>query len=146
MATSATPYGARPIGTLSASGSYTGKVQHIKIASAYAVNIFYGDFVKLVATGTIEKDAGTTSFTPVGVFVGCSYTDPNTSQKNTAGSTTIGTSKNAVDISTAVATTATLPLRIIDFVDGPDSSVGDSYTDVIVKYNAGHQYDNTTGI
>ena len=193
MASSATPYGARPIGTLSASGSYSGKVQHIKIASAYAVNIFYGDFVKLVAAGTIEKDAGTTSFTPCGVFVGCSYTDPNTSQKtfaqmwtasvaasdavgyiitdpalviqmqsdgsgaqttlgnnvalaNTSGSTTIGTSKNAVDISTAASTTATLPLRIIDFVDGPDSSVGDSYTDVIVKYNAGHQYDNTTGI
>jgi hypothetical protein len=193
MATSATPYGARPIGTLSASGSYTGKVQHLKIASAYAVNIFYGDFVKMATTGYIQKDTGTTACTPVGVFVGCAYTDPNTSQKTfaqmwtasvaasdavgyvitdpnlviqmqcdgsaalatlgsnvaiaqTSGSTSIGTSKNAVDISTSAATTATLPFRIIDFVDGPDSAVGDSYTDIMVKYNAGHQYDNTTGV
>jgi hypothetical protein len=63
----------------------------------------------------------------------------------TAGSTSIGTSKNAVDISTA-ATTNTLPVRIIQFIDGPNSAVGDSYTDVIVKFNAGHLMDNTTGI
>ena len=63
----------------------------------------------------------------------------------TAGSTTIGRSKNAVDQSTS-ATTNTLPLRIIDFVDGPDSAVGDAYTDVIMKFNAGHQYVNTTGV
>jgi hypothetical protein len=63
----------------------------------------------------------------------------------TAGSTAIGTSKNSVDIST-VATTNTLPLKIIDFVDGPDSAVGDSYTDVLVMFNVGHQLLNTTGI
>jgi len=63
----------------------------------------------------------------------------------TAGSTSIGTSKNTVDISTT-ATTNTLPVRIIDFVDGPNSAVGDSYTDVIVKFNVGHLYDNTTGL
>ena len=193
MATTATPNGAEPIGTLSSSGSFTGKVRHIKIASAYGTAIFYGDFVKIVAAGTIEKDAGTTTMTPCGVFMGWFYTDPNTNQPTynqqwvastaasdavayvlddpnvllkmqsdaslaqtnlgnnvavvqTAGSTSIGRSKNAVDGSTAVATTATLPLRVIDFVDGPNSSVGDTYTDVIVKFNAGHQYDNTTGI
>jgi len=193
MSATATPSGAEPIGTLSASGSFTGKVRHLKIASNYGTAIFYGDFVKTVAAGTIEKDTGTTSLTPVGVFMGCSYTDPTTKQPTysqyypastvasdikayvlddpyvllkmqgdaslaqtaignnvsivqTAGSTSIGRSKNAVDSSTIVATTATLPLRIIDFVDGPDSSVGDSYTDVIVKFNAGHQYSNTTGI
>ena len=193
MATTATPNGAEPVGTLSSSGSFTGKVRHIKIANAYAVNIFYGDFVKLVAAGTIEKDAGTATMTPVGVFMGCFYTDPNSNQPTynqywkasiaasdavayvlddpsvllkmqsdaslaqtnlgnnvgvvqTSGSTSIGRSKVAVDGSTAAATTATLPLRVIDFVDGPFSSVGDTYTDVIVKYNAGHQYDNTTGI
>jgi hypothetical protein len=36
MATSATPSGAEPTDTLSASGSFTGKVRHIKIANAYA--------------------------------------------------------------------------------------------------------------
>jgi hypothetical protein len=192
MPSSATPYGAMPQAGLSCNGSFTGKVRHIKIASAYDTAIFYGDFVKLVAAGTVEKDEGTTSMTPVGIFVGCKYTDPNSKNltfnqqwiadttasdavayvmddpnilfqmqcdgtaaqtvlgsncavTQTAGSTSIGTSKNTVDISTT-ATTNTLPLRIIDFIDGPNSAVGDSYTDVIVKFNAGHLYDNTTGL
>ena len=80
MATSATPYGAVPINTTSASGSFTGKVQHIKIASAYDTAIFNGDFVKLVTAGTVEKDEGTTTLTPIGIFLGCKYTDPNSSQ------------------------------------------------------------------
>jgi len=192
MATTAAPYGARPINTTSASGSYTGKVQHIKIASAYGTAIFYGDFVKLVTAGTVEKDTGTTACTPIGIFMGCKYTDSTTNQMTfnqqwpasmaasdamayvvtdpevlfqmqgdeavaqaalgansavvqTAGSTSIGNSKNAVDGST-VATTNTLPVKIVDFVDGPTSSVGDAYTDVIVKFNVGHQLTNTTGI
>lgn len=40
MATSATPMGAEPVDTLSASGSFTGKVRHIKIASGYGTGIF----------------------------------------------------------------------------------------------------------
>ena len=63
----------------------------------------------------------------------------------TAGSTAVGTSKNAVDGSSA-ATTNTLPLKIVDFVEGPDSAIGDSFTDVLVMFNAGHQLLNTTGI
>ena len=70
----------------------------------------------------------------------------NVAIANTSGSTTIGTSKNAVDISTAAATTATLPLRIIDKSDSSDNAFGDAYTDLIVKFNAGHIMDNTTGI
>ena len=192
MATTATPMGAEPTDTLSASGSFTGKVRHIKVASGYGTAIFYGDFVKLVNTGTVEKDTGTTTLTPVGVFVGCAFTSPTTGELTfsqtfpastaasdivayvvddpnvlmrmqsdeaiaqtglgnnaavvqTAGSTSIGRSKNAVDGS-SIATTNTLPLRIIDFVDGPKSAVGDAFTDVIVKFNAGHQYSNTTGV
>ncbi len=38
------------------------------------------------------------------------------------------------------------PVKIIGFVDGPDSEVGDAYTDVLVMFNAGHQLLNTTGI
>lgn len=192
MAATATPMGAEPVGTLSASGSFSGKVRHIKIASGYAANVFYGDFVKMVAAGVIEKDTGTATMTPVGVFMGCAYTDPNTKQKTfsqmwptgtvasdavayvlddpdavfkmqsdeslaqtdlgnnigvvqTDGSTDIGRSKNALDGSTA-ATTNTLPLRIVEFVDGPDSAVGDAYTDALVIFNSGmHQYRQATG-
>lgn len=195
MATSATPMGAEPVGTLSASGSFTGKVRHIKIASAYDTAIFYGDFVKLVAAGTVEKAAVTTAVVAgtVGVFVGCSYTDPTTKQPtfsqywpadtvasdavayvaddpklvfqmqgdgsiaqtglgnnvqaiSTAGSTDIGRSKNALDAS-SIATTNTFPLRIVDFVDGPSSAAGDSFTDCIVTWLPGsHAYDTALGV
>ena len=193
MAATATPMGAEPVGGLSACGSFSGKVRHIKIASGYATAIFYGDFVKLVNTGTVEKDTGTATMTPVGIFMGCFYTAPGTNQPTfnqtypastaaddimayvlddpdcvfrmqsdealaqttlgnnvgviqTAGSTSIGRSKNAVDGSTA-ATTNTLPLRILEFVDGPDSEVGDAFTDVLLTYNAGmHLYRNATGV
>jgi hypothetical protein len=192
MAATATPMGAEPVGTLSASGSFSGKVRHIKIASGYAANVFYGDFVKMVAAGVIQKDTGTATMTPVGVFMGCAYTDPSTKQKTfsqiwptgtvasdavayvlddpdavfkmqsdeslaqtdlgnnvgvvqTDGSTDIGRSKNALDGSTA-ATTNTLPLRIVEFVDGPDSAVGDAFTDALVIFNSGmHQYRQATG-
>ena len=205
MATTAAPYGARPIGTLSASGSFTSKTRNLPIITTYGTQISNGDFVKVAADGTIAKDTGTTALTAVGIFLGCSYTDPTTSQKTfsnfwpasnaatdamayvlddpfvvfqmqadealnttdrglnasvvvTAGSTTIGKSKSALDGSTP-ATTNTLPLRIIDFVDGPHSlppkgtTASDTYPDVIVKFNAAssgsasnHSYLNATGV
>ena len=195
MATTATPMGAEPVNTLSASGSYTGKVRHIKIASAYGTAIFYGDFVKVVAAGTIEKAAVTTSVVAgtIGIFVGCSYTDPSTSQLtfnqqfpastaasdimayvvddpklvfqmqgdeaiaqtglgnnisavSMAGSTSIGRSKNALD-GGSIATTNTLPLRVLEFVDGPSSTVGDTYTDCLVTYlPLSHAYETKLGV
>ena len=82
MSSTATPTGAEPVGTLSASGSFTGKFRHLPIASAYAVNIFYGDFVKVVSGGTIERTAITATVPTgtVGIFLGCQYTDPNSNQ------------------------------------------------------------------
>ncbi len=80
MATTAAPHGARPVSTTSASGSFNGKVQHLSIASEYGTSIFNGDFVKMVAGGTIEKDTGTATLTTVGIFMGCKYTDPTTKQ------------------------------------------------------------------
>jgi hypothetical protein len=38
--------------------------------------IYYGDVVKLGSDGTLSKDTGTNAATPVGVFLGCTYTDP----------------------------------------------------------------------
>ena len=205
MATTATPYGARPIGTTSAAGSFTGLVRHLPIITTYGTAIFNGDFVKLVANGTIEKDAGTATLAAVGIFMGCSYTDPTSKQKTfsdqwpadnaatdavayvlddpnvviqmqadeamnttdrglncdviqTAGSTSIGKSKNAID-GDSCAATLTLPLRILDWVDGPKSlppkgtTASDAYPDVIVKFNAAstftaspHSYNNPTGL
>ncbi len=70
------PYGLKPI-NLVGGQVFAGATRQIPIASGYNTNILNGDLVKLVASGTLEKDAGTTTATPVGVFLGCRYTDPN---------------------------------------------------------------------
>ena len=132
----------------------------------------------------------------IGVFVGCTYTDPNLGtvvfrnnwptgtvaddaqayivddpdvvfqaqadgavtqadlgqntnfaavQSTTTGDTTTGNSNSAVSSTTAA--TNTIAFRIVDFVDSPTSTVGDAFTDLLIKFNAGiHSYDNATGI
>ena len=201
MATTAAPYGLRPVNLIGGL-PYSGSTRLIKIASAYATNIFYGDIVAITgATGTIVKVTatgadGTTNAFPagvVGVFMGCTYTDPNLKYKvfkqywpastsasdayayvvddpnvvfqaqandtmaqatlganvcvvQTAGSTTTGDSAVALNASSANTSTF-LPFRIVGFVDGPFSAVGDTYTDCLVKFNHGiHSYTSATGV
>ena len=201
------PYGLVPINLIGGQ-VFAGATRQIPIASASATAIFYGDVVKLENTGLLAKDTGTATATPVGVFLGCSYTDAtfgkvfrqyypgaitasdivayvqddpdalfkvavtaagtstisfvnrtavgnNSALIQGTGSTTTGNS--AVSISATTATTATLPVRIIDVV--PETAIAGypgSYTEVIVKWNApnvtsqtvagGHQYLNPTGV
>lgn len=199
MASSAAPYGLKPV-NLVGGQPYAGSTRQIKIASGYAANIYNGSVVSVVAAGTLEiVDEVGTNAAPfvagtVGVFVGCSYTDPNTKQKlfsqywpsgtvasdavgyvvddpdvvfqiqaddtlgqnalginipvvnPTAGSTTTGNSTMAADAS-AIATTATVAFKIVDFVNSPTSSVGDAKTDILVKFNpSSHAYTAGTGI
>jgi hypothetical protein len=89
MATTAAPYGLRPINHVGGL-PYAGATNLINIASGYAVNIFYGDIVAInAATGTIVKVTatgadGTTNAFPagvIGVFLGCTYTDPDLGYK-----------------------------------------------------------------
>lgn len=198
MATTAAPYGLRPINLIGGQ-VFAGSTRQIKIASGYAANIFFGDIVAIGLNGTIVKvtNVGTNADPfpagTVGVFLGCTYTDPNLKYKlnaqywptgtvaadamayvcddpdalfqiqaddavtqtmlgsnfgvnQTAGSTASGNSKVALDVGTR-ATTSTIGLRLVDFVEGPFSTVGDTYTDCIVKFNAGiHTYNNATGV
>jgi hypothetical protein len=189
------PYGLVPVKLLSGV-PYVGTVRHYSIASGYGTAIFYGDAVKLVTGGTVERDTFDAAMTPIGVFMGVSYTDPNTGQKtfrqnyiaSTAASdieayvcdatdvlfkvavvssgttigdlaiTDIGANVAGVDntgdstsgnsrcaISDTSATTATLPFRIVDLVQETKNSSG-GFTEAYVKWNAGHQFDNTTGV
>lgn len=180
MASTASPYGLRPINVLGGQ-SNSHSIRLMKIASGYATSIFQGDLVKLVVAGTIEKDTGTTTASPVGVFLGCAYTDSDmgfvtknmwtastvasdamayvcddpdmlfeiqaddTLGQNAIGSNfaivqgsgnaTTGVSGVALDAST-IQSTATLPLRVVDYVDKQGfSALGDTYTDVIVRIN-----------
>ncbi len=200
MAKTAAPYGLRPINLIGGQ-VFAGSTRQVKIASAYNTNIFFGDIVAIATNGTIVKVAktgadGTTNAFPagvVGVFMGCTYTDPNLKYKLNAqywpantvaadamayicddpdalfqiqaddtlaqtalganfavvqnsGSTTTGDSKVALDAS-SLGTDTFLPLRLVDFVNGPFSSVGDAYTDAIVKFNFGiHSYYSATGV
>ena len=140
----------------------------ISYLSSTSTRICYGDIVKLVDDGgttTVHKDTGTTSATPIGIFLGCRYIDVSTSQltfsqqwsgaAHTSGmayvaddpnilfavqadgtvndddlganvalvqptsSSTFGMSRAGIDISTT-ATTASLPVRIVDFLGGHD--------------------------
>lgn len=189
------PYGLVPVQRVSG-GTFTGPTRHYKIASGYATAIFNGDAVKLVTGGTVERDTFDAAMTPIGVFLGCSYTDPNTKQKlfsqsypastvaddieayvmdatdvlfkvavvssgttigdlaqtdiganvagvDNTGDSTTGNSKCAV--SDTSATTATLPFRIVGLVEETKNATG-GYTEAYVKWNAGHQFDNTTGV
>jgi hypothetical protein len=189
------PYGLVPVKLLSGS-PFVGVTRHFKIASGYDTSIFYGDAVKLVTGGTVERDAYDAAMTPVGVFLGCTYTDPNLGYKvwrqsypastvasdiealvadgtdllfkvavvssgttigdlaltdiganvagvDNTGDSTSGNSRCA--ISDTSATTSTLPFRIIGLVEETKNSSG-GYTEAYVKWNAGHQYDNTTGV
>ena len=201
MSKTATPYGLKPVNEIGGL-PYAGSTRQIKIASGYASNIFYGQVVSIVAAGTVQvvttNGDNSTPFPAgtIGVFVGCTYTNPSTNQltfaqywptgtvasdamayvvddyntlfqvqaagslaqtvlgsnailnavqSTSTGSTTTGNSNTA--LSTSVAVTSGYAFRIVDFVESTTSTVGDEYTDVLVKFNpVAHSYNNPTGI
>lgn len=66
------PYGLKPVNLIGGQ-VFAGATRLFQIASGYATSIYNGDAVLLATSGTIEKDSGTVTATPVGVFMGCSY-------------------------------------------------------------------------
>ena len=70
------PYGLKPVNLIGGQ-VFAGATRLMEIASGYATSIFYGDLVKRVTSGTIEKDIGTATATPCGVFLGVSFTNSN---------------------------------------------------------------------
>ena len=85
MATTAGAYGLKPVKLLTGA-PYNGATRHYPIASEYNTNIFNGSIVEIVAGGGVQLmlDKGTAadqfSIHTIGVFVGCTYTDPNSQQ------------------------------------------------------------------
>jgi hypothetical protein len=77
------PYGLKPINLIGGQ-VFAGATRQLVIANTsgtgYGTSIYYGDIVTIVSGGTIEKDAGTTTATPCGVFLGCQYTSATTGQ------------------------------------------------------------------
>ena len=171
------PYGLKPVNLIGGQ-VFAGSTRNIPVQYGYATNIFYGDFVAITrgfATRLAVTDGGSAStgaagYGAVGIFLGCSYTDPVTKQKrfsqywpastlagdavaivtddpdtvfraavvttqggttigsaspamigqnmtvsNLAGNVNTGNSSNGI-LASSAATTAALPVRIIDMV------------------------------
>tara|TARA_R100000426_G_C4787902_1_gene97350 strand:- start:109 stop:711 length:603 start_codon:yes stop_codon:yes gene_type:complete len=186
MSATAAPFGLRPVGNLG--GTYNGSFRQYPVLSTYSTRICFGDVVKLVDNGTtttIEKDTGTNSATPIGIFLGCRFIDVSTKQLTfsqqwsgaahtegmayvcddpnilfevqanatvndddiaanvalvqTASNATLGISRVSINMSTA-ATTASLPIRIVDFKGGFDGDEkGTAFPIMLCKFNTGHQ-------
>ena len=73
------PYGLKPVNLIGGQ-VFAGSTRLMQIASGYATDIFYGDLVKRISDGTIEKDTGTATATPVGIFLGVQFTNGSTGQ------------------------------------------------------------------
>ena len=200
MATTATPYGLRAVNHLGGT-PYAGSTRMYPIASATAINIYYGSVVSVLGTGFISPNATVgTAAAPfvagtVGVFVGVTYTDPGSNQvvfrQNWPTGTvtadavayvvddpavifqvqangavtaaalgsccsilaqTTATGNLASGNSTTAVNSATISVnqdafKIVDFVDSPTSTVGDAFTDLLVKFNpVAHAYTSGVGI
>ncbi len=75
------PYGLKPVNLIGGQ-VFAGSTREYAIANGYSTNIFYGDCVALVR-GNLERISVSTGTlgTLVGIFLGCSYTNPTTKQK-----------------------------------------------------------------
>jgi len=76
------PYGFKPVNLIGGQ-VFSGSTRNYAIQYNYATSIFYGDFVT-ISSGLITRASVTSSTSgkqTVGVFLGCSYTNPTTKQK-----------------------------------------------------------------
>jgi hypothetical protein len=175
------PYGLKPVNLIGGQ-VFAGSTRNVKVQYGYATNIFYGDFVSITrgfATRLAVTDGGSASTGAagqgqIGIFLGCSFTNPVTKQKtfsqfwpastlagdavaivtddpdtifkaavvttqggtvigsassamvglnmtisNLAGNVNTGNSSNGI-LASSAATTAALPVKIIDVV--PDTA------------------------
>jgi hypothetical protein len=89
------PYGFRPINLIGGQ-VFAGSTRKMRIASAYATSIGFGDLLIRNADGTVERSAATTAKPTggfVGVFLGCEFINPSNGQlqfqQNFIGGTTV---------------------------------------------------------
>ena len=73
------PYGLAPINLIGGQ-VYAGQTRQFPVGQNETTAIFYGDLVTLNSSGNVTKETGTATATTVGVFLGCTYIDPNTQQ------------------------------------------------------------------
>lgn len=137
------PFGFQPV-QLVGGIPYAGAVREYTISSGYGTALRPGDIVA-IASGVIAKWTGTTTIPTggvVGVFQGCSYTDPvlgKTFRTNwTAGTV-------AADAVAIVADDPKLVMRVA-YVSGTTVVAGQAAADVIGKNVAAVQNTTSTGV
>jgi hypothetical protein len=73
------PYGMVPVNLLGGQ-VYAGQTRDMPIGQNETTAIYFGDVVTLDNNGNVTKVTTTATATTIGVFLGCTYVDPNTSQ------------------------------------------------------------------
>jgi hypothetical protein len=82
------PYGLKPVNLIGGQ-VFAGSTRNLPIQYGYATNIFYGDFVsitrgfvtRLAVTDGGSASTGAANYGQTGIFLGCSFTNPITKQK-----------------------------------------------------------------
>ena len=80
MANKDAAFGMRPVKRIGGT-PYTGGQSRYRIAANYGTAIFQGDMVMQVTGGGVEVHADGGTVPIIGVFNGCSYTDPTTKEQ-----------------------------------------------------------------
>ena len=80
MANLDSPFGLRPVRMVNGS-PFSNQQNRYRIAANYDTSIYQGDLVSVVTAGTIERVAAGGSGLILGVFNGCTYTDPTTGKQ-----------------------------------------------------------------
>jgi hypothetical protein len=85
------PYGLKPLNLIGGQ-VFAGSTRNLPIQYGYNINIFYGDIVattkgyvtRMAVTDGTSAAAGAPNYGQVGIFLGCTYTNPTTKQKQFA--------------------------------------------------------------
>jgi len=143
MANTDAPFGAKPVRILGGS-SWNGQTEPYPILSAYNTTIRFGQFVKVLADGTIGlASAGDTCR---GVFLGVEYTATDGTQ---VFSRTWTASTATLNSANAIAKVVDNPLTVFEIQHDSDSATpalldNGSNFDWIYTHTAGAEVDTST--
>jgi len=140
MANKDASFGLKPVRMMGGS-PYSGGQSRYRIAANYGTSIFQGDLVMQVTGGGIEIHADGGTVPIVGVFNGCMYTDPTTSEQ--VFSNYYPASTNASDI---IAFVHDDPNTVFEIQADDTFPVADLFGNFDIVYtNSGSTYTGISG-
>jgi hypothetical protein len=140
MANKDASFGLKPVRMMGGS-PYSGGQSRYRIAANYGTSIFQGDLVMQVTGGGVEIHADGGTVPIVGVFNGCMYTDPTTSEQ--VFSNYYPASTNASDI---IAFIHDDPNTVFEIQADDTFPVADLFGNFDIVYtNSGSTYTGISG-